>query len=155
VGWLQAHATTSAPDLIVANPTFLGPVSPPIGHTERIIRSAAVEDAEMRWPFDVENEIPAIIKIGPTEKSAGRSAAAKRASAAELRRVLEVPDPRVTAGRRIIVFDDVCTTGSQLDAVARCLLEEGNAAEVSGLVLARAPWRPKSSTPGHGARPDP
>lgn len=143
VGWLQAHATASAPDLIIANPTFLGSGGPDIGHTERIIESAAIEDVEERWPFDVENENPAIIKTGPTEKSAGRTATAKRASAAGLRQLLEIPDPHVTAGRKILVFDDVCTTGSQLDAVADCLLREGNASQVRGLVLARAPWRPR------------
>lgn len=143
VGWLQAHAADDPPGLIVANPTFLGRGGHPVGHVERIIRSAAIEDAEGRWAFDVENQQAAIIKTGPTEKSAGRTASAKRASAAELRRLLEIPDPRLTEGRDILVFDDVCTTGSQLDTVADCLLEEGNAAEVRGLVLARAPWRPR------------
>ena|SRR5215472_12982558 len=143
VGWLEAHAADDQPDLIVANPTFTGSAGPGIGHIERIIDSAAIEDAEERWAFDVENEAPAIIKTGPTEKSAGRSAAAKRASAAELRRLLEIPDPTVTEGRKILVFDDVCTTGSQLNTVAECLLEDGNAARVCGLVLARAPWRPR------------
>lgn len=143
VGWLEAHSADDPPDLIVANPTFTGPDGPDIGHVERIIKSAAIEDAEERWAFDAVNEVPAIIKTGPTEKSAGRTAAAKRTSAAELRRLLEVPNHAVTEGRKILVFDDVCTTGSQLDAVADCLLEEGNAAQVRGLVLARAPWRPK------------
>jgi predicted amidophosphoribosyltransferase len=143
VGWLEAHAAADPPDLIIANPTFTGPDHPYTGHTERIIESAAIEDVDERWPFDVVNERPAIIKTGPTEKSAGRTAAAKRASAAELRRVLEIPDSAVTDGRKILVFDDVCTTGSQLDAVAACLLDEGNASQVRGLVLARAPWRPK------------
>jgi len=141
VGWLEAHAAAGPPDLIVANPTFLEPGGPEIGHIERIIESAAIADVEQRWAFDVENPNPAIIKTGPTDKSAGRTAAAKRISAAKLRRLLEIPDPSVTEGRKILVFDDVCTTGSQLDAVADCLLEEGNAAEVSGLALARAPWR--------------
>jgi predicted amidophosphoribosyltransferase len=139
VGWLEAHTADDPPDLIVANPTFTRPDGPDIGHVERIIDSAAIEDAEERWAFDVET----VIKTGPTEKSAGRTAAAKRASAAELRRLLEIPDPAVTEGRKILVFDDVCTTGSQLNAVAECLLEEGNAARVRGLVLARAPWRPR------------
>lgn len=143
VGWLEAHAADDPPDLIIANPTFTSPDRPSIGHTERIIESAAIEDVEERWPFDVVNEKPAITKTGPTEKSAGRTAAAKRASAAELRRVLEVPDPAVTEGRNILVFNDVCTTGSQLDAVSACLLDEGGASHVRGLVLARAPWRPR------------
>ncbi len=143
MGWLETHAADDPPDLIIANPTFTSPDHPYIGHTERIIESAAIEDVDERWPFDVVNERPAITKTGPTEKSAGRTAAAKRASAAELLRVLEVPDPAVTDGRKILVFDDVCTTGSQLDAVGACLLDEGGASHVRGLVLARAPWRPK------------
>lgn len=143
VGWLEAHATADRPDLIIVNPTFTGPDHTYTGHTERIIESAAIEDVDERWPFDVVNERPAIIKTGPTEKSAGRTAAAKRASAAELRQVLEIPDPAVTEDRKILVFDDVCTTGSQLDAVAACLLDERGASHVRGLVLVRAPWRPK------------
>jgi predicted amidophosphoribosyltransferase len=143
VGWLEAHAADNPPDLIIANPTFTGSDHPYVGHTERIIESAAIEDVDERWPFDVVSERPAIIKMGLTEKSAGRTAAAKRASAVELRRVLDIPDPAVTEDRKILVFDDVCTTGSQLDAVAACLLDEGGASHVRGLVLARAPWRPR------------
>jgi predicted amidophosphoribosyltransferase len=143
VGWLQAHAADDPPDLIVANPTFLGDGGPDIGHIERIIESAAIDDVEERWAFDIETDEAVIIKTGLTEKSAGRTAAAKRSSAVKLRRLLKVPDPSVTEGRRILVFDDVCTTGSQLDAVADCLLEEGHAVSVRGLVLARAPWRPR------------
>jgi predicted amidophosphoribosyltransferase len=36
--------------------------------------------------------------------------------------------------------DDICTTGGQADAIAGCLLDQGNAARVDA-VLARAPWR--------------
>ena len=140
VGWLEAHASDDPPDLIVANPTYTRRAE--TGHIERIIGSAAVADTEQRWAFDLYDPA-AIVKTGKTEKSAGRTAAAKRAAAAELRRLLKIPDPVVTEGRSILVFDDVCTTGSQLDAVADCLLEEGHANEVRGLVLARAPWRPR------------
>ena len=143
VGWLEAHTAAEPPDLIVANPTFIERDSADVGHVERIIESASTADAEERWAFDVETPDPAIIKTGPTEKSAGRTAGAKRTSAAALRRLLEIPDAPATEGRKILVFDDVCTTGSQLDAVADCLLEEGHASEVRGLVLARAPWRPR------------
>jgi predicted amidophosphoribosyltransferase len=41
---------------------------------------------------------------------------------------------------RVLVYDDVCTTGSQLDAVAACLLDEGHAAHVEAITLARALW---------------
>jgi predicted amidophosphoribosyltransferase len=41
----------------------------------------------------------------------------------------------------VTLTDDVCTTGTQLDAVAGCLLDHGGAARVEGIVLGRAPWR--------------
>jgi predicted amidophosphoribosyltransferase len=140
VRWLEAHAADDPPDLIVANPTYVGPGQPGPGHIEAIIRAAAAADSGGRWPFDV--RVPAaVIKAEATEQSAGRSFAEKRIAAAALREVLKIPDPARTAGRRILVFDDVCTTGRQLDAVADCLVQEGRAARVGALVLARAPWR--------------
>jgi predicted amidophosphoribosyltransferase len=142
VGWLEANASDSPPDLIVANPAYLESAENDIGHIEAIIRAAAVEDVERRWAFDVENPA-AIIKTRDTAKSAGQSAAAKRASAAALYDALRIPDSVRTAGRRIFVFDDICTTGSQLDAVARRLLDDGQAAHVRALVLGRGPWRPR------------
>jgi predicted amidophosphoribosyltransferase len=51
-----------------------------------------------------------------------------------------VPDPARTAGKFTLVYDDVCTTGTQLDAVATRLLDDGGAARVEAVVLARAPW---------------
>ncbi len=142
VGWLDAHASANPPDLIVANPTYVEPSLAGPGHIETIIRAAATADYEHRWAFDILTPA-AIIKTTPTDKSAGQSAAAKRAAANALRRVLAIPDPTRTRGRDILVFDDVCTTGSQLNAVADCLHHEGHAARVHGLVLARAPWRPR------------
>ncbi len=76
-----------------------------------------------------------------TAQSANATAKAKRAAADELRSALAIPDPARTAGRRVLVYDDVCTTASQLNVVADCLQAEGGAARVEALVLARAPWR--------------
>ena len=142
LGWLEANAVDDPPDFIIANPTYIAPGSAGPGHVERILMSAAKEDLLETWPFDVE-EPAIIVKTGPTDKSAGRTASAKRAAARELRKLLRIPNVEFTAGRDILVFDDVCTTGSQLDAVAACLLDQGEARSVRGLVLARAPWRPK------------
>ena len=140
VGWLEAHASEDPPDLIVANPTYMGPGQPGLGHIETIIRSAATADYDRRWTFDTEAPA-AIVKTQATEKSAGRSLIEKRAAAADLRQALAIPDPARTRGCDILVFDDVCTTGYQLNAVAACLLDQGQAARVRALVLARAPWR--------------
>lgn len=141
VGWLDAHLKTETPDIIVANPTYIGPGEPGPGHIETIIQTAATADYDHRWAFDLAAPA-AIVKTAATDKSAGQSATAKRAAAAALRRVL-VPDVARTRERDILIFDDVCTTGSQLNAVAECLIEDGHAARVRGLVLARAPWRPR------------
>ncbi len=80
------------------------------------------------------------MKTRATAQSANATAKAKRAAADELRSALAIPDPARTAGRHVLVYNDVCTT-SQLNAVADCLLAEGGAARVEALVLARAPWR--------------
>jgi predicted amidophosphoribosyltransferase len=138
VGWLGANATGDPPGLIVANPTYTPDGR--TGHIEAIIAAAAVEDYEGRWPFDTGSQ-PAIVKTRATGRSAGQSAAAKWAAAAALRAALAIPDPERTRGRHVLVFDDVTTTGYQLNAVADCLLTEGHAGRVTGLVLARAPWR--------------
>jgi ComF family protein len=49
----------------------------------------------------------------------------------------ESADPAVR-GKRVVVIDDVCTTGATLDACAAALLSAG-AASVRGLALARTP----------------
>ena len=142
IAWLDRNAREDPPDLVVANPTFAAVGSDRQGHTERVVDVAAKEDLLGEWAFDVADP-PAIIKTSATEKSARNVASAKRASAAELRRALVIPDRSRVEGRRILVYDDVCTTGSQLNAVAACLIDDGGADSVSGIVLARAPWRPR------------
>jgi predicted amidophosphoribosyltransferase len=141
LGWLEQHPE-AAPDLIIANPTYTGTggEDAEFAHTEAVLAGAARQDPLRRWPFDLTSP-HAVIKTRPTTKSADVIAAAKRGSARELRAALCVPDPARTAGRRILVYDDICTTGSQLNVVADSLLAEGKAAQVEALVLARAPWR--------------
>jgi predicted amidophosphoribosyltransferase len=146
LAWLEENMTADPPGLIVANPTFTGSGNlsaagpPPFAHTEIVVRAAAAADNAGRWPFDTATPA-AIVKTRPTLPSADGQAWSKRASASELREVVRVPDPARTAGRYVVIYDDICTTGTQLDALAGCLLDKGAAARVEGLVLARAPWR--------------
>lgn len=140
LGWLEMHARDAPPDLIVVNPTYTGPGGREFGHAEAVLRKAAGEDVMGRWAFDL-GAPPAVVKTRATAQSAAATAKAKRAAAQELRAALVITDIGRTAGRRILVYDDVCTTASQLNAVAECLLDDGRAAAVEGLVLARAPWR--------------
>jgi predicted amidophosphoribosyltransferase len=140
LGWLELNALGDPPDLIVVNPTYTGPGGRAFAHTEIVLQRAEQADVRRRWPFDLRSP-RAIVKTRATAQSANATAKAKRAAADELRPALAIPDPARTAGRRVLVYDDVCTTASQLDAVADCLLAEGGAARVEALVLARAPWR--------------
>ena len=141
LAWLEEAMAGNPPGLIVVNPGYPGPGGDDFAHAEAILAAAARADARKRWPFDTVSPA-AVVKTRPTLKSADAQAWAKRATGNELRSSLQVPDPARTAGQFILVVDDVCTTGTQLDAVAGCLLDEGGAGRVEGVVLARAPWRP-------------
>jgi predicted amidophosphoribosyltransferase len=139
LGWLEQHAD-DPPDLIVANPTYVGPGEQRFAHTERVLDMAAREDILGAWRFDTASP-RAIMKDRATPQSARNTASAKRAAARDLRSALRIPDPSRTSGFKVLIYDDVCTTGSQLDAVAGCLLDDGHAADVEAVVLARTLWR--------------
>src|SRR5215469_13291086 len=146
LAWLDEHMSTDRPGLIVANPTFTtcrsDTVAAPqrFAHTEEVLRSAAAADEAGRWRFDTRTPA-AIVKTRPTLQSADGQAWSKRASGTELRDAVRSEERARTAGRFVLVYDDICTTGTQLDAIAACLLDDGGATRVEGVVLARAPWR--------------
>jgi predicted amidophosphoribosyltransferase len=140
LAWLEQHMAADPPGLIVVNPSFVAPGGQEFAHTEAVLAAAAEADADGRWQFDTATPA-AIIKTQPTLKSAYSQAWSKRVSGNELRDALHVPLPGRTAGQHVLVYDDVCTTGTQLDAVAGCLLDQGQAARVEAVVLARASWR--------------
>lgn len=141
LAWLERNAQAAPPDIILANPTYTGEGGAAFGHTEKVLEKAANEDLLRTWPFDV-GEHRSLIKIAGTDKSAGSHALAKREVGKRLRSSLRLTNPDCVTGRQVLVYDDVCTTGSQLDAIAGYLIDQGDAAEVRGIVLARAPWRP-------------
>lgn len=141
LGHLQEYWPPSAVDLIVANPTYRPPGAPgignaPHGHTELVLAAARKEDVLREYPFSFD----VIVKTGETPKSASGTYAQKAKAAEALRQVLHIPDPAITTGRRIMVYDDVCATGLQFDSIADHLITVGGAAQVFGLALARAPW---------------
>lgn len=141
-GYLDATTSRLDVDLIVPNPTWTG--SGRVQHTEEVLRHAAREDLPGRWPFHPDG---VLVKTGPTPKSAGLPEADKAGVANALPSLMEVHRPDLVRGRRVVVYDDVCTTGRQLDALARLLKDHG-AARVEGLVLARTPWNPTASGTG-------
>jgi predicted amidophosphoribosyltransferase len=133
-GWLDENREPGHIGAIVANPTY--PAVGGVQHTEVVLHAAQREDLLARWPFR-----PELLSLGHAIRpTAGRSAAEKKAKASELRSAIRVSEPGLIVDAHVVVYDDVCTTGSQLEAVAHVLREHG-AASVEGIVLARAPWR--------------
>lgn len=76
----------------------------------------------------------ALIRVRATSPQTELDAAARRAN---VRRAFAVPRPAAVRGRRLLLVDDVLTTGATVGAAAQALLGAG-AAEVGVLVLARA-----------------
>lgn len=143
VGFLDANASTfDSADLIVASPTYTGSGSRrEWDHIREILVAADAEQVPPgRWPFDLA-EPPAIIKMADTPPMTGMKYQQRRVNAeSAVRDALSVPDPSRTAGRRIIVVDDVFTDGLTMREVARALRLRGRAAEVQGVTLARQPF---------------
>lgn len=129
-------------DLIVASPTYVGPDGRAFDHTRLVLQHAADEVAPgTPWPFDL-GETPAVVKTGPTESFTGKPYRERRDIAeTQLREALQVPDRSRTAGRSILVYDDVFTDGWTLNETARALRFSGGAKEVCGVTLTRQPWR--------------
>lgn len=75
----------------------------------------------------------ALRRLRETPPQVGRSAAERREN---VRGAFACPDSDAVCGRRVLVIDDVATTGSTLEACAEPLKDAG-AAQVFGLVVAR------------------
>ena len=134
LGHLEKNCSPDEIDIIIANPP-----NPNRDHTTRVIRLAAAIDLGEQWPFDSEQD-PAIIKKTPTEQAVGQRLEGRMRTAKEHAEALELIHPDRIAGKRVVVYDDICTTGYQLNEVARRLKEWG-AKKVYGIVLARQPWQ--------------
>jgi predicted amidophosphoribosyltransferase len=136
LGHIQANYDPNDIDLIIANPTYK---TRNPRHTEMMIDAADVEDYHGIWSFDA--GAPRVLaKTAETTPSKSSGLAAKIAAADELYEVLELANSDVVHAQHVIVVDDLCTTGYQLDRVAKKLIVDGGAASVRGLVLARVPW---------------
>jgi predicted amidophosphoribosyltransferase len=129
------------PDIVMPNPTWTGSGARPgaVQHTELVLRAAEREDLWGQFLWDTAG---GLTLSGPTQATAasGVSLSQKRAAAEDRRGLLRLARPDIVQGRRVMLYDDVCTTGSQLDAVAQFLRDHG-AADVEAVVLARRGWR--------------
>jgi predicted amidophosphoribosyltransferase len=130
-------------DLIVASPSFVGEDGRSFDHTREVLKHADFEQLlPNRWPFDLEDP-PAIIKTAASDKLAASGSFRNRRLILEnqVEPALRVPRPERTQDKKILVYDDLFTTGGTLDAVARVLKQQGGAEKVYGITLARQKYR--------------
>jgi len=138
LGYLNANAVQFRDyDLIVATPTYhRSGAAQSTTSPEFVLRLAAKLD-QHGWAFDV-GAPAAITKKTETSAMKGKTWRQREEIAeTELRAALTIPDRGKTRGRRILAFDDLYTTGHTLNEVARCLIQQGGARQVTGLSLAR------------------
>lgn len=133
--------------LVVPNPTH---VHRGVRHTELLVEEMRAADTERRWRFD-DPAHPCLVKVRPTATAYGRDDDGRRQIADAVARALVVRRPELIEGRRVLVIDDVATTGAQLQAVAQVLRADG-ATEVQALVVADAGTPPPMVAPD-GADP--
>jgi predicted amidophosphoribosyltransferase len=136
---LDQHYDPSTVDLVLANPTHAGRRP---RHTELVLGVAADADRARRWPFDDPLDPTLVKRVETPTRAYGGDRALRRRAAEELYEALDLAYPERVANQRIVVYDDVVTTGAQLAAVCRFLREMG-AADARGLALAwatRVPW---------------
>lgn len=123
-------------DLILSSPKFLGPDGRGADPIREIMHAAELSRPRT-WPFDLA-EPPAVVKTAATRRLSSTSSIVERLEVKkEIHDALVVTNATRTRGRRIVVLDDVFTTGSTLDAVASVLRSKGGAAAVVGVTLAR------------------
>lgn len=114
-------------------------VAPVPLHPTRILRRRYNQSAEIARPlarmWDLDYLADAVVRRRATETQGGKSGAARRRNVAA---AFEVPPSRVAAvaGRRIVLIDDVMTTGATLEGCSRALISAG-AACVDVAVVAR------------------
>lgn len=105
------------------------------GHVELVCEELS-RLAGAGWPVQ-----ELVVKTAETGSMSAKQRGVRQVIARrELSRALAVPRGSEVEGRRVIVVDDVCASGETLLAMAKVLRGAG-AAEVTGLVLARAAWR--------------
>jgi predicted amidophosphoribosyltransferase len=125
-------------DIIVANPCY----EPDPDHRGPLLQvlDAARDESERPWPFDA-GAPPVIIKTVATESMKGKTWQQRfEIARGELRESLRVTNQTAVAGKNVLVFDDIFTSGLTLNEVAGCLREAG-AEWVCGVSLARQSFR--------------
>ena len=148
IGYLEKYRNPNAVDIIIPNPSNPNRehIYPGCEYIEIIFRRAAELSSGNKLNFDSVDD-PAVVKKYNTPPAArnnslGRQQAAQwHAKAAKQHaEALQLSHEDRIRGKRVAVFDDICTTCHQLNEVA-CRLKKWGALKVYGIVLARSCWQ--------------
>lgn len=149
-GFLVSHETWfEEVDVLCPVPAYTGTgAKRGWGHVELMCQELAAVAAPV-WPVE-----SLLAKAGPTAPLCNQTRSQRRRLAmAELATAFRASSAEKVAGRRVVLIDDVCASGSTLLAAAGALRQAG-AEEVMGLVLAQARWRGRpGDSPGSGDGP--
>lgn len=125
---------TAGADILAENPDVLIPV--PI-HRLRLLKRRYNQSAVLAKYLSYKTKIPtdfsSLIRCQNTIPQVALSGAARRNN---LKHAFEVKYPHKIKGKKVVLIDDVSTTGSTLNECAKVLRKAG-AAEVYALTLAR------------------
>ena len=133
-----ARAASLAPLLIAAAQDFpeIDVIVPVPLHSSRQRRRGYNQAELLAAPLGRELQRPIVrllIRTRSTDQQAKLDAEARRRNVED---AFQAPEPRVVAGRRVLLVDDVLTTGSTLNACADALHAAG-ASWIGVLTLAR------------------
>ncbi len=133
--WMANWMARAGRELIAENPLV---VAVPL-HKRRLILRRFNQSAELARHIARQNELEyvpeALLRIRATRQQVGLGARQRRKNVRGAFRVPPVYKARL-AGRKILLIDDVLTTGATIEAASRALLR-GGAASVDCLTFAR------------------
>ena len=137
--YLGAHLAACAGDLCdLAAPAGLDLVVPVPLHWRRRLARGYNQSERIARPLARRLGVPYADALRRHRATPPQTALGRRARLANLHRAFRVRQPAAVAGRRILLVDDVATTGATLEAAARELRRAG-ALEILALVAGRTP----------------
>jgi len=137
-GWLLAAAAPRTYDVVLPVPFHRGSLR---GRPAHPLTAIYLDARPAVWPrIAVDDLAPPL--LAQTRPQPARRAQSEWRRWCSVRGSITLAFPtRMIRGARVLVIDDVMTSGATVNECARVLLDEGGAAEVDAVVLTRQPWR--------------